>query len=957
MRLNGPQEEAVAHVSGPLLVFAAAGSGKTRVITHRIASLVRNHGVHGSRILAVTFTNKAAKELRGRVEESLGDRVEGLSVGTFHSICVRILRRYASLTGRRSDFVIYDENDQEALLKVILRDEEALAKEANRGWPPDLKPSGVVEAIERSKRKLLRPNDIEEKDESAAIFRRIWSRYEAQLVGANAFDFADLIVYAMHMAERQDDVGEALRSRWQHVMVDEFQDTDEPQFRLVRALASATNNLCVVGDDDQCHPPGTVVQTTRSGNTKVIEDLKDDDVVVGWDRSALRDGRRVRVSSRTYEGPMHEVVVGGQRVQMTSNHRLVCRWADRRSDACVVYLMWRDGFGFRVGWCQLFNAEGALHLGQRARLEKADRVWVLGMFDGRTAASVYESIAAPKYGLPTITFEPAYGAQHMTAASIEEIFGALEDGTAEAGMLALGNHERGMLCLADHDLDFELPFYPIPGKSWEAMGRTTLFECYAANLLPGLMMLPVAQKHGNTEWVPIETMENEWYEGKVYSLAVERDETYVANGVVVHNCIYTWRGAMPEYIRKFREFFPGETVKVVKLEENYRSTQRIVDGAASIIARNVESREPKRMFTSNGQGEHVWDVRCGDEREEGEFVADTSKSLIEAGALPSEIAVLYRSHAQSRAIEEELRGLDLRYKIHGGFKFFDRAEIRDTMAYLRLLVNPSSNVDVIRVINSPPRGIGPKTLGRISDMAASKQTSLFDALSEAERWSAFGLRERQGIASFRALITDGRAAAADGRPSEVVASVLENSGLLKHWWKEAERLGEDGKQKQAAEAIARAQNLQEMITDAAKFERRAYERDELATVDDYVERITMLAEDTDDQDARSIHLMTIHAAKGLEFDNVFLVGCELGLFPSGKAKPGSVEDHEERRLMYVAVTRARKRLYLTHADSRLLYGKVQNNKPSPFIADLSDEVCMPTTAQQMKATNSLRRTA
>lgn len=948
-KLNAPQQAAVDHVDGPLVIFAGAGSGKTSCVTHRIVSLVNNHGVPPSRVLAVTFTNKAAKELRGRSEALLGKKAEGLIVGTFHSVCVRILRKYWTFTGRRHDFVIYDESDQEALLKTILRDEEALAKESGRAMPADLKVSTIASAIEKAKRQLITPNDIAEDDEDRAIFRRIWARYEAQLIGCNAFDFADLIVYAMHLAEREDDVGKELRSRWHHVMVDEFQDTDEPQFRLVRALA-ANGNLCVVGDDDQCHPPGVEIQTQRSGEVEPIEDLNDGDVVVGWDRSALRDGRKVRVGRRHYEGPMHTVKVGKLEVPMTSNHRLVCRWADRRSDACVVYLMWRDGFGFRIGWCQLFNAEGALHLGQRARLEKADKVWVIGMFDSRTGASVYESIASPKYGIPTITFEPAHGAQHMTEASIREVFDTLAEVEEGAGMLSIDLQERGMLCLADHDMDFDLPFYPLPGKSWESMGRTTLFECYAANLMPGLMCLPVVKGHGNTEWTPIDEVENDWYDGPVYSLAVERDETYVANGVVVHNCIYTWRGAMPEYIRKFRDFYPN--VKVVKLEQNYRSTRRIVDGAAGIIERNAE-REPKRMHTANAEGEHVWDVTCEDERDEALFVAETAKSFIDSGTVPSQVAVLYRSHAQSRAIEEELRGLDIRYKVHGGFKFFDRSEVRDAMSYLRLLVNPRSNVDVIRIINSPPRGIGAKTLGRITDMAASRRCSLYEVLADAEKWP-IGLREKDGIAMFRTLIEGGREAASAGRPAEVVADLLENSGMLKHWLNEAKRFGEAGKQKQSADALARSQNLQELITDAAKFEQRAEAKSEAVTLDDYVERITMLSEETDDDDAKSVHLMTIHGAKGLEYENVFVVGCEQGLFPSKRAMPGSVEEQEERRLMYVAVTRAKRRLYLLHADERFIYGQLQAYKPSPYISNMPGEAYMSMRADGMRRANALR---
>ncbi|MBU6228033.1 MAG: ATP-binding domain-containing protein, partial [Acidobacteria bacterium] len=432
------------------------------------------------------------------------------------------------------------------------------------------------------------------------------------------------------------------------------------------------------------------------------------------------------------------------------------------------------------------------------------------------------------------------------------------------------------------------------------------------------------------------------YEGTVYSLKVERDETYAANGIVTHNCIYTWRGAMPQYIRKFRDYYP--TAKVVKLEQNYRSTARIVASAVAVIERNTDAREPKRMFTSSPDGDRVSVVLCEDERQEAELIAKVTKARVAAGEKPSQTVVLYRSHAMSRAIEEGLRTEDIKYKIHGGFRFFDRAEIRDAMAYLRLIVNPSSNVDLLRVINSPARGIGPKTVGRIADLAASKNVSLFDCLEDAKTWGALGLKERQGIVAFQSLINEGRSVAGEAPPSEVVAGLMERSGMIRHWLNEAKRLGDDGKQEKAAAALARTQNLQEMITDATRFETAARQRGEPPTLDAYVERITMLADDTEDGDASSVHLMTIHAAKGLEFDNVFIVGCEQGLFPSERARPGSADDQEERRLMYVGVTRAKKRLVLTRAESRFLYGKVLANKPSPYLSDMP-----PTSAIEVMA--------
>jgi len=377
---------------------------------------------------------------------------------------------------------------------------------------------------------------------------------------------------------------------------------------------------------------------------------------------------------------------------------------------------------------------------------------------------------------------------------------------------------------------------------------------------------------------------------------------------------------------------------VVKLEENYRSTQKIVNAAAAIID-IVAVREPKRMWTSNPFGEPVLVVVCEDERDEARMVCHQARDAMKSGVPGNQIAVLYRTHAQSRAIEEELRAYDVAYKVHGGFRFFDRTEIRDAMAYLRLAVNPDSNVDLLRAIVSPARGIGPKTLGRLTDMAAARGTSMYETLADASQ-SALALRERQGIDDFRRAIETIRRGGLGKRPSEAVALVMEQSGLLKFWTSEVTRFTNDKKVLKAADAQARAENLQEMITDAARYEQRRSDEDQNATLQEYVERVSLLADDQQEEKTGQVQLMTVHAGKGLEFNTVFIVGAETSIFPSGRGG----EPDEERRLMYVAVTRAKKRLYVSYAESRFLYGEEKQNDPSPYLEDIPAEARVQVSA-------------
>ena len=627
--LNSPQREAVVHEGGPLVVFAGAGSGKTRVITYRVANLIAAHGVAPWRILAVTFTNKAAGEMRDRLLGLLGDQGGDVRVGTFHATCARLLRRFGESSGVSKDFTIYDDQDQQALVKRVLRD---LGLDEKR-----YQPKALAGRINRAKQEMQGPEDIETPDAWSEVVRRVYATYEERLHQANALDFGDLIYRTVRALENDELFRDEVVGRFSHVLVDEFQDTNHAQFRLVRLLAEGHRNLCVVGDDDQS--------------------------------------------------------------------------------------------------------------------------------------------------------------------------------------------------------------------------------------------------------------------------------------------IYRWRGADRRNILDFRASFPDATL--IKLEQNYRSTKRILRAANSVIARNTD-REPKELWTDNEEGDAVLVVRTMDERDEARLVLRGVRELLSQGHRLSDVAVFYRTHAQSRVIEEALRGANIGYRIVGGMRFYDRAEVKDLLGYLRVMTNPADDMSLLRIINTPARGIGKTTITRLLDHAAQQGRGLFDLL-EAGDFGDVGNAARKRLVGFHRLMTELRGFAAPGTPlGEIGAEVVNRSGY-------AEMLRHDD----TPEADARFQNVQELVASMDELQREHPG----ASLADFLENVTLQTSADEQTGGDRVTLMTVHAAKGLEFPVVMVTGLEEQVFPFKGIDPWEDPDEleEERRLAYVAFTRAEQRLVLSFAAVRRIFGQQRVGIPSRFLTELPNE--------------------
>ncbi len=385
--------------------------------------------------------------------------------------------------------------------------------------------------------------------------------------------------------------------------------------------------------------------------------------------------------------------------------------------------------------------------------------------------------------------------------------------------------------------------------------------------------------------------------------------------------IYRWRGADVRNIRGFRRDYPAATV--VKLEQNYRSTKRIVAAALGIIARSTE-REPKELWTANADGEAIRVVAARDERDEAAFVVDAIARSRAEGIEARDIAVFYRVHAQSRVLEEALRAAKMPYQIIGGARFYERAEVKDALAYLRVIVNPRSDVDLLRIVNVPARGIGATTLDRLIAWATANHSTLFDALAKAPSIEELGSGPRKKLTAFCELLDRLRFAATESLPSEVLGQVLEQTGYI-------EALQKDD----SAEADARVENVRELIGSIGDYEAEAYAAGETPTLAGFFERVTLVSDVDALEEGGRVVLMTVHGAKGLEFAHVLLTGMEEEMFPYKGVAPGESEElEEERRLAYVAITRARLRLVMTHTQTRQIFGTTRWNRPSRFLGEL-----------------------
>lgn len=634
--LNKEQQEAVKHTEGPLLIMAGAGSGKTRVLTHRIAYLLSEKEVSPRNVLAITFTNKAAREMKDRVQQLVGMASEHMWVSTFHSMCVRILRRDIDRIGYDRNFTILDTTDQLTVIRQILRNLNIDPKRYD--------PRAMIGQISAAKNELITPEKYRERvgnfyEEQVAD---IYDAYQTMLRKNHSLDFDDLIMQTIHLFRRVPEVLHYYQRRFQYIHVDEYQDTNHAQYVLIKQLANRYQNICVVGDSDQS--------------------------------------------------------------------------------------------------------------------------------------------------------------------------------------------------------------------------------------------------------------------------------------------IYRWRGADIENILSFEKDYPA--ARTVFLEQNYRSTKVILDAANHIIEQNT-SRKPKNLWTENKAGKKLHYFQGGTEQEEALFITDKIQQLMRVeGYKPEDIAILYRTNAQSRAIEDTLVKSNISYQMVGGTKFYERKEIKDMIAYLRLITNPNDDISFERIVNEPKRGIGRTTIDRLRAYATEHDISFSEAVKEVD-FTGVTPRAANALAEFDQLIESLAKQQEFLTATDMVEAVLERTGYEEMLINE-----------RSIEAQSRLENLEEFKTVTQNFEATSEDDKTLIT---FLTDLALIADidevdETDPDHENKITLMTLHAAKGLEFPVVFLIGMEENIFPHSRSMDDEEEMEEERRLAYVGITRAEKELYLTHARMRTLYGRTNMNPMSRFISEIPEHL-------------------
>ncbi len=631
--LNPQQKEAVIAGTGPILVLAGPGSGKTRVLTQRIAHLIGQQGVRAYQILAVTFTNKAAREMKERVENLIGPQfVQGLMLGTFHSVCARILRREVDYLPYDTNFIIFDSDDQQNVVKTALREMNIDEKR--------YRPRSVHGSISNAKNELIRPDQYPTTTYRDEVVKRVYARYQELLIENNALDFDDLLMVTARLLEEEPSIREKYAERFHHILVDEFQDTNMAQYTLLRHLSSYHRNIFVVGDSDQS--------------------------------------------------------------------------------------------------------------------------------------------------------------------------------------------------------------------------------------------------------------------------------------------IYRWRGADYRNIRRFEQDNPN--TQTILLEQNYRSKQNILDAAMAVIQKN-QNRTHKQLFTERGEGNKLSYFEAADDYAESSFIVDTIAQVTSNGIEPRDCAVMYRTNAQSRLIEEAFLRANMPYRLVGAQRFYGRREVKDVIAYLRLIHNPNDQVSLARIISTPPRGIGKKTLGTLYDVARAASTPPGVALLDLSRgsnspyWESFTARAAAPLSNFGSLLADWRASSQILTISELFDKVVADIGYMEYL--------DDGTE----EGTDRQDNVRELRRLAEEYDQR--------TLTEFLENVALISDqDTLAEGKNAPTLLTLHAAKGLEFGVVFIVGLDDGLLPHNRSFDDPEEMAEERRLFYVGITRAKDHLYLVRSVQRGGRGYAEATYPSRFLDDIPEDLLL-----------------
>jgi superfamily I DNA/RNA helicase len=900
--LNPAQREAVLTTEGPLLVIAGAGSGKTRVLTHRVAHLLAAHGVKPNEILAITFTNKAAGEMRERVERMIGPVARAIWILTFHSACGRILRREAERLGYRSNFTIYDQADQIRVVKDCLQ-------ELDRD-PKRFVPRGIHSQISNAKNQLIGPDEYAARvasfyDQTVAD---VYKLYQRKLFASNAVDFDDLLMLTVDVLQRFEEVQGRWSKTFRYILVDEYQDTNHAQYVLLKLLGGERKNVMAVGDPDQCLVAGTQI-TMADGSRKPIEEVAvGDEVMSCYGSGDFRGACISRVHSSERRQGIAITTASGRRIVSTPEHvhfagfksgRTPQLHRRHRSQASAGYSLVAD----EVLLDRLFaELDGTTTAGVRTRRRLTvalcgdsrggsplHRISLVGYDEeGREALESLGLSVRPAYkGSSGWRFETANANLAEIAEVIRLIQSVLDVQVRYVGRLANSESAAGKERNA-------LPFTP------------------ASSVRPGMVMIT-----DDGEFDVVERLEWVKLDAPVYDLDVNRTHNFVANGLVTHNSIYAFRGADIRNIMEFERDFPS--TKVIPLEQNYRSTNTILSAANAVIENNRERKE-KNLWSDLGEGEPVRVVETEDEHSEARFVAAEMVALIDGGYSGSEIAVVYRTNAQSRVLEDVLVRQGVGYQVIGGPKFYERAEIKDAIAYLQVLDNPYDAVSLMRIANKPRRGIGDTSLSRLVAYADGLEISLWEATAHPEE-AGLGAAGVKAVTGFRNVMETLMATATDASVATILEAVLDRTGYVDAL--EAER---------TIEARGRLENLEELVGVAREYEQGAQE----PSLSGFLQEISLYSDQDalrDDDGRGMVTLMTIHNAKGLEFRAVFMIGMEEMVFPHARSiEENAVE--EERRLCYVGMTRAKERLTMTHTMRRNLFGRTESNLPSRFLDEL-----------------------
>ena len=907
--LNPPQRDAVTHGEGPLLILAGAGTGKTRVLTHRIAYLEGTGMARANEILAITFTNKAAQEMRERVELLLGRRTRAMWVMTFHAACARMLRADAHRLGYTRQFTIYDQADARRLVKRCLDENNIDTKRYT--------PGAVHHQISDAKNKL---RDAEAYGQLVGSYFEqtvadAYRVYERELHRMNAMDFDDLLVNAVNVLQLFQEVRDRYSNAFRHVLVDEYQDTNAVQYRWLQLLAEEHRNLAVVGDDAQCLVAGTQV-TMADGTLRAIEDVAAGDHVMSCYGSA--DFRPARVSA-AFESDNRRT---GVAITMVSGRRIVS------TPEHVHFAGYKAGESPQPAGDDVFAGVDTERAGVK-RLEDEGSPWSRPHHSppphaGRRRRMV-ACLCGDRRGRTPMHRLSLFGYDHQGREALEAM--GLPLGPARAGRRGWRYESRfqdagRMLDVADRIgsvLDVTLRSVARLGRDdgATAQGNSLPFTT-ASSVRPGMVMF---DEHAGYDTV--ERVETVLLDGPVYDLNVEGTHNFIANGLLTHNSIYGFRGADIGNILNFEDTFPD--AHVVKLEQNYRSTQTILSAANAVIAHNRDQKH-KSLWTNHGDGEPIRIRELDDEHAEARYIVGEIERLVDEGASRAEIAVFYRTNAQSRVIEDTLVRRDISYQVIGGTKFYERAEIKDAIAYLTVLGNPQDVVSFQRIVNSPRRGIGQTSLGRVIAFADSMGISVWDAAADAAAVPGLGTAAVRALSRFMDTMHALRERVEQRVPiGDLLESLLHETGYI-----------DALKAERTIEAQGREENLAELVEVAREFDATA--EPEENTLDVFLQGIALVADaDTRTDDEGLVTLMTIHNAKGLEYPIVFIAGMEEGVFPHSRAlDEGGLE--EERRLAYVGVTRAMRSLYMTSARRRAVFGATQYGLRSRFLDEVPHDL-------------------